>query len=178
MPDYQNGKIYAIWDSKYTKCYVGSTVEELSKRMTKHRDKYKQYLQNSGNFNTAFHLFNEFGIEDCRIELMEMYPCDNKAQLEAREGHHIRNTTCVNRKILGRTKKQYHHETKEHSKAQRKEYRDRTKEHKHEVDKKYREEHKETITMKLQQKKLCECGCYVSTRNMASHKKLPSTKSY
>ena len=171
MPDFQKGKIYAIWDNNYTKCYIGSTVEELSKRMTKHRDSYKHYLHNNGNLTTAFHLFNEFGIENCKIELLEMYPCQNRTELEAREGYHIRNTICVNRKIMGRTKQQHYYDTIEHSKAQRKEYRERTKEHKHEVDKKYREDHKETLTMKLQEKRLCECGCYVSTRNMASHKR-------
>ena len=39
--NYQNGKIYKIWDNAYTKCYIGSTVETLASRMTKHRDKYK-----------------------------------------------------------------------------------------------------------------------------------------
>ena len=35
----------------------------------------------------------------------------------------------------------------------------------------YRKEHKEEKTTKLKKKQLCECGCYVSLRNMATHKK-------
>ena len=56
MPDFQKDKIHAIWDSDYTKCNVGSTAEQLSKRMTKHRDTYKHHLHNNGNFTIAFYL--------------------------------------------------------------------------------------------------------------------------
>ena len=72
--------------------------------MTKHRDCYKHYLHKNGNFTTVFHLFNEFGIENCRIEPLEMFPCNKKSELEAREGHDIRNEERVNRKIMGRSK--------------------------------------------------------------------------
>ena len=173
MPDYQKGKIYKTWDDNYTKCYIGSTVEDLSKRMTKHRDKYKQYLQKRTFNNTAFKLFEEFGIESCKIELLELYPCSCKSELEAREGHHIRNDECVNRRVMGRSKKEHYRDNYETIRAQRKEYRDRTREHKHEADKKYRGMNKETITEHLKEKRLCECGCYISVRNMASHKKSP-----
>ena len=173
MPDYQKGKIYRIWDKNFTKCYIGSTVEELSKRMTKHRDKYKSYLQKATYFNTAFKLFEEFGIDNCKIELLESYPCNNRSEIEAREGHHIRNEECVNRKIMGRSKQEHYRDNYEYIQAQKKEYRERTKDHKHEVDRKYREENKETITKKIKEKRLCECGCYISVRNMASHKKSP-----
>ena len=173
MPDYQKGKIYSIWDSNYTKCYIGSTVEELSKRMTKHRDSYKHYLHKNGNFTTVFHLFNEFGVDNCRIELMEMFPCNSKSELEAREGHHIRNEDCVNRKIMGRSKQEHYRDNYAYIQAQKKEHRDRTKDNKHAVDRKYREENQETISKHLREKRLCECGCYISVRNMASHKKSP-----
>ena len=39
MLDYREGEIYKIWDNMFSKCYMGSTCESLSKRMTKHRDK-------------------------------------------------------------------------------------------------------------------------------------------
>ena len=81
MPDYQKGKTYKIWDDNCTKCYIGSTAEDLSKRMTKHSDKYKQYLQKRTFNNTAFKLFEEFGIENCKIELLELYPCSGKSEL-------------------------------------------------------------------------------------------------
>ena len=74
MPDYQKGKIYRIWDNAFTKCYIGSTVEPLSKRMTKHREKYNAYLRPKYPFTTSFALFDDFGFENCKIELLENFP--------------------------------------------------------------------------------------------------------
>ena len=33
-----------------------------------------------------YDLFAEFGYENCKIELIELYPCNSKAELHAREG--------------------------------------------------------------------------------------------
>ena len=38
---YKNGKIYQVVDIGYNKCYIGSAVEELSQRMTRHRSDYR-----------------------------------------------------------------------------------------------------------------------------------------
>ena len=37
MPDYQNGKIYKILNNIDGEIYVGSTIEALGQRMSKHR---------------------------------------------------------------------------------------------------------------------------------------------
>ena len=67
---YHNGKIYKITDIGYNKCYIGSTCEELSQRMARHRIKYKCFLNGSIQDKTrSFDLFNEYGIENCKIEL-------------------------------------------------------------------------------------------------------------
>ena len=173
MPDYTKGKVYKIWDANYTRCYIGSTCEELSKRMTKHREKYKQYLNNKYGKTTSFDLFDEFGLQNCKIELLETYPCNSRAELLAREGHYIKNTECINKQIPTRTKQQYYQDTKEIQRPRRQEYREKTKEHKKIVDSEYRKQNKEYLTTKLKEKKLCECGCEVSTRNLASHKRSP-----
>ena len=109
---YQKGKIYRITDIGYNKCYIGSTIELLSKRMGKHRSKYKSYLQGKYEFNTSFNIFEEYGVEFCKIELIELYPCNSKAELEAREGYYIRSEDCVNTRIEGRTNKERHHDFK------------------------------------------------------------------
>ena len=171
MPDYQEGKIYKIWDNSFSKCYIGSTCESLSKRMTKHRDKCKSYLKGRYGFTTSFSLFNEFGCKNYKIELLELFPCNSKAELEAREGHHIRNTECGNRIQCGRTSKQYYLDTIDYHKKLGKEWREKNRELKIEQDTLYRKEHKEEIPTKLKKKQLCECGCYVSLRNMATHRK-------
>ena len=77
-----------MWDDNCTKSYIGSAAEDLSKRLTKHRNQSKQYLQKRKCRNTSFRLFEEFRIENCKIELLELYPCSRTSELEAREGHH------------------------------------------------------------------------------------------
>ena len=54
-----------------------------------------------------FFLFDEFGIDNCKIELIENYPAESKAMLQKQEGHYIKNTYCVNKKVEGRTRKEY-----------------------------------------------------------------------
>ena len=51
----------------------------------------------------SLNIFDEFGIENCKIELMENYPCNCKEELLRREGHYIKNTDCVNKVIPHRT---------------------------------------------------------------------------
>ena len=41
---YKNGKVYQITDIAYTKRYIGSTCEELSMRMARHRAGFKHFL--------------------------------------------------------------------------------------------------------------------------------------
>ena len=104
---YQNGKIYKITDIGYNKCYIGSTCEELSMRMARHRGYYKYFLKcGKGSHIRSYDLFNEFGVENCKIELIEYYKCDTLAGLRRKEGEHIKNTTeCVNKNVAGRTQK-------------------------------------------------------------------------
>ena len=56
---YHNGKIYQITDIGYNKYYIGSTTEELSQRMARHRRGYKSFLNGNKNFIRSFDLFNE-----------------------------------------------------------------------------------------------------------------------
>ena len=86
MNRYSKGKIYKIVDVGYNKCYVGSTCESLSKRMERHRNSYNQYLQGKYNKARSFELFDEFGVENCKILLLQDYPCENKEQLRAERG--------------------------------------------------------------------------------------------
>ena len=54
-------------------------------------------------------MFDEYGTENCKIELIEEYPCENKIQLQKREGFHIQNTHCVNKRVEGQdlTRQEY-----------------------------------------------------------------------
>ena len=127
---YKNGKIYKIVDIGYNKCYIGSTIDLLCKRMGKHRDAYKQYNNGKAGKTTAFELFAEYGIENCKIELVEIYPCNSRTELQAREGYHIKNEECVNKVICGRTVKEYRSDNIEYIHARAKTFRG---EHKEEI---------------------------------------------
>jgi hypothetical protein len=102
---YQNGKIYKIVDHGYNKCYIGSTYNTLSKRMSKHRESYQRFLDGKCYKTSSYNLFDEFGLDNCKIELIESYPCNNREELNAREGYLIIQTLCVNKVVVGRTKK-------------------------------------------------------------------------
>ena len=71
MNRYSKGKIYKVVNIGYNKMYIGSTVESLSKRMERRRSKYKEYLRGDGDNTRVYWLFDEFGVENCRIELID-----------------------------------------------------------------------------------------------------------
>jgi len=100
MPDYEKGKIYKLYSPSKNLVYFGSTTQTLSQRLAKH----------VWCFNNNVHLTNADTIlecEDYKIELVEDYPCNNRKQLERREGEFIQNYDCVNRYVAGRTHKEY-----------------------------------------------------------------------
>ena len=98
MPDYSKGKIYKIRPTcEYEEGdeYYGSTIRPLSERMSRHR-------LDKGNCRSRL-LFDKYGVENCIIELVEEYPCNNREQLDKREGEYQQANKCVNKLIAGRT---------------------------------------------------------------------------
>ena len=53
------------------------------------------------------------GLKIVKFELIEYFPCDTLQELRKREGEHIKNTECVNKRVEGRTKKKYKQDNKE-----------------------------------------------------------------
>ena len=105
--EYQHGKIYRVSDIGYNKFYYGSTIQTLAKRMGSHRKDYKMYKEGKRkNALAVFLLFDEFGVENCKIELVEQFPCNCRNELERREGFHTQPNECVNEYIAGRTSKE------------------------------------------------------------------------
>ena len=114
MPNYQNGKIYSIRSHLTDDVYIGSTIETLAKRLFNHKRYYKQWLNKKTNYTSSYKII-EKDFENCYIELVENYPCNNKNELCRREGEIIRNTTCINKNIAGRTQKEWGNDNKENS---------------------------------------------------------------
>lgn len=109
MPDYQLGKIYKVKGGE--ECYIGSTADKLSARMNGHRNNYKSFLKTGKGKITLFNMFEKYGLEECKIELMEDYPCNNKTELKRREGEvQAQTDNRVNHNVAGRTKKETYQE--------------------------------------------------------------------
>ena len=104
--DYAKGLIYTIRSPHIDKYYIGSTTQALCKRLSTHNANYKRYLKEKHGVTTSFEILK---LEDAYIELLEACPCNNKMELTKREGELIRQykNEIVNKKIEGRTNKQY-----------------------------------------------------------------------
>ena len=135
MPDYQNSKIYRLWSVDTDKIYIGSTTQKLCNRLAKHKSSH-----NSCCSKTLFEIS-----DNVKIELIELYPCNSREELNKREGELIRSMECVNRCIAGRTKKEYNKEYSDEHKEQMKEYREANKEKIAKLKKEYYVENIEKI---------------------------------
>jgi hypothetical protein len=87
MNKYSNGKIYQIESNVGNKIYIGSTVKKLlCDRMSGHRYDYKRWKDgNKQRIYKSFEMFDEYGLENCKIVLIENYPCNNKKMNSTRE---------------------------------------------------------------------------------------------
>ena len=197
MSKYQNGKIYKIVDVGYNKCYIGSTCESLSQRMARHRYAYNGFLRNTCKLMTSFHLFKEFGVENCKIELIELLPCESSMELRKREGHYIKNTECVNKIIAGRSVVEYEEEEKETRRERGKQskkkqywerpeyfkekvrfYNESHKEEQKKRDKAHYEKNKQVILQKQSIVRMCECGSEFTHNHKARHCRTQKHQNY
>ena len=123
MPDYSKGQIYSIrfYDNDNL-IYIGSTIQPLANRFGAHKNNNEcslyQYIQE--NFNGNF--------KCCYIELIEIFECNNKNELDKKEGEVIRqykadnNYIVINKYIAGRDNKQYYQENADKIKEHQKQY--------------------------------------------------------
>ena len=109
MPDYKLAKIYRILsDEPNSLLFIGSTTRPLlSQRMSQNRAGYKRFQAGQGSKIRSYDLFEKYGVDKCKVELLEVFPCNSKDELMKQEGQHIRNNECVNKNISGRTTKEY-----------------------------------------------------------------------
>ena len=137
-------KIYSLIDDSI--CYVGSTCnKKLCQRMAGHKSQYKRWKSNKCGKNTVYDIFDQFGLENCIIELIENYPCNNKDELNKKEGGYIRQLNCINKRIEGRTQKEYYESNKDRLLEQKKEYYESNKDRLLEHQKEYYESNKDRL---------------------------------
>ena len=153
MPvDYQLAKIYKIEplnQDDESDVYIGSTCEpSLAHRMAGHRRSYKYWKKGNGGHIRSYDIFDKYSVENCQILLLESYPCLNKDELTQKEGYHIKAIPCVNRRIEGRTQKQYY------------------------------ENNREAILERKQTKFKCICGGCYTRRHKSTHYKTKNHNNY
>ncbi len=153
MPDYQQSKIYKIVSPNTDKIYIGSTTKQyLSSRLAVHKSQYKKWL--SGNFHklNSFDLL-EFG--DCKIILIEPFPCNTKEELEAREYHYIKENKelTTNTHMPSRTKKVYAIEHKAEIAEYQKKWKEENKEKLNKAKQKWADENRELINKRAREKR-------------------------
>ena len=124
MPNLKDGKIYKIVCNITDECYIGSTTEPtLARRLAGHVSNYKRWKLGKHHKNSSYDMIDRGYYQ---IYLIESYPCNSKDELTSREGEIIRQykseCECINRKIEGRTKKEYCQDNKEKLQKYNKQY--------------------------------------------------------
>jgi hypothetical protein len=158
MPNYQNGKVYTIRSrSRPDLVYVGSTTQTLSNRFGKHK----------ADKTTTSKIITD--IKDSYIELYEAYPCNNREELNRKEGEVMRSMNCVNIRLAGRTPKEHYRDNRPEILIKKKIY-DETHREEH---KQYRETHREEQKQYFENEKnkqTCICGSIYNYGHV-SHRK-------
>ena len=140
--------------------------------MTKHRVHYKLFGEGKFARLRVFDIFDAHGVENCKIELVEEFPCENKEQLNKREGFYIQSNECVNRNIAGRTLAEWMEDTRDHRNEVARRWKAANPEKVKEIEKRTRAKHHDQIRAKAAAKELCDvCGAEVSHHHLQRHKR-------
>ena len=152
---YINGKIYKITSPTFEKYYIGSTADTLNARLSKHKCGFNFYKNGKKIFCASFNIMEN---DDYKIELIELYPCYSRKELEAREGYYQRlcKVDIVNIMVASRTNKQYYQDNIEYKKTQFRNYYNKNI---------------EKINAKKIVKVNCICGSIISNTNKSAHEK-------
>ena len=105
------GKIYKIepiGDHDDGDIYTGSTTKEyLSQRMVNHIGNYKRWKAGHKNKTMSINLLDKYGIDKCKIILLESVYANSYEEIKAREAYYIQTLKCINKNIPLRTQKEY-----------------------------------------------------------------------
>ena len=167
--DYANGKIYVLRNYNNDYFYIGSSCMPLAKRLYKHKQDLKR------NISITYKKMQDIGItpEVLYIELIELCPCDNVYQLRKKEGKTISEMLnseysefCLNRRISGRSDKQYYKDNLKKFKDYIKQYHIDNREAIRERKKDYYKANSDII---LQKVGCIACKCMISKISFKEH---------
>jgi len=172
----QTGMVYQIWSPSSTDRYIGSTIQELSARMSGHRAAFKRWsADNTKEFCTSFGVLR---FSDAKIELVEIVEFQSLSELKAREGHHIRAGDCLNKRIEGRTPAEYYVDNREVILKNNTMYNaaHRVENNAYYLD--YYAAHRAEQAARIGVKVVCACGGKHTRGNTVSHKKTQKHLAY
>lgn len=86
------GRVYKIIARQSNECYVGSTFDQLNYRFKGHKASYKNNKGCSVN-----ELFDEHGVENCKIMLIKEYEVIDRRHLEVYETLWIKKLRAINK---------------------------------------------------------------------------------
>jgi hypothetical protein len=99
----KNGKIYkiiALTDNfDINDIYFGSTIEKrLSNRFAGHKCRYKRWIEGLEKSNrSSYYIFEKYGLENCKIVLIEEISFFHIDELRKKENEYIMNNKCCNK---------------------------------------------------------------------------------
>ena len=100
VKNFKQSKIYkieSIYSNDDEPIYIGSTTKAyLSQRMTAHRSGYKRYNKTGLGFMSSYLMFDKYGIDKCKISLLENVDANNSDELKTYEAKYIKLLNCVN----------------------------------------------------------------------------------
>jgi len=106
------GIIYKIECCITGEVYYGSTICSLKERIGRHISKCR-YWKEGKSYSTKCTSFQIIERENYTFSVVETVDFENKKELLEREGHYIKNHSCVNRAVMGRTPKEYRNDNAE-----------------------------------------------------------------
>ena len=180
---YQRGKIYKLISNQTEDVYYGSTIEKtITNRLSRHRMDYKYWLTGKHHYLTSYEIVT---YDDCKIILVENFPCNTKYELTAREQYYIDNNKCINKQKantglsreeytkqynqvnkdkINEKNRQYHLDHKDEDSERHRRYNQEHKQQRREKGIQYYQDHKDEIRARRSIKYICECGgSYIST---------------
>lgn len=159
------GYIYKLHCPETNLIYIGSTAMPLHKRLCLHKTK-------KDNTTTSRTLFEQS--DNVQIELIEEFEFDDKKELERREGEIIKENIdiCLNKRVAGRTTKEWMLDNNYDNAAMCKKYREKNLEEIKAQQKEYHAKNRDwrNATSRERNSVMYKCECGETLRKDSKYK--------
>jgi hypothetical protein len=98
-------KVCPIGPHTEQQVYYGSTIDDLKNRLRHHKDSYKSWKRGKANYVSIYNLFDQFGIANCAIHLVDYYQYNERNELRQQEQKFIQSSPCINQVFNNKRRK-------------------------------------------------------------------------